>query len=241
MSRETTGAARVPRGHTEPGSPATSGRLLAAATELFARRGFHATSIRDIAEQAGANVAAGHYHYGSKRGLYVQVLRAQFALVREMTTRDGALPPRRVLARWPRHELIALLTRRVAGTVDVLLDPPSQPHGALMLREMCDPSDALPIIVDEFIRPQMKETARIVACLAPAASQRAVDQVVRSIIAQVLFYRFTMPATLLLIGARRYSRRFLREMTEHVIEFSLGGLAEVARGRRRPAPKRSRR
>ncbi|HEY2385763.1 MAG TPA: CerR family C-terminal domain-containing protein [Candidatus Binatia bacterium] len=223
------------------GSPQTPGRLLAAATDLFARRGFHATSIRDIAERAGANVAAGHYHYGSKRGLYVQVLRAQFALVRELTTRDGALPSKRVLARWPRRELIALLTRRVAGTVEVLLDPPSQAHGALMLREMCDPTDALPIIVDEFIRPQMKETARIVACLAPHASARTVEQVVRSIIAQVLFYRFTMPATLLLIGAPRYSRRFLNEMTAHVIRFSIGGLAHVGRGRRRRDSPRGRR
>jgi AcrR family transcriptional regulator len=241
MSRPLARVVRISRVHAEGEAPATSGRLLAAATDLFAHRGFHATSIRDIAERAGANVAAGHYHYGSKRGLYVQVLREQFAHVREMTGRDGPLPTRRVLARRPRRELVALLTRRIAGTVEVLLDPPSQPHGALMLREMCDPSDALPIIVREFIRPQMRETARIVACLAPTASPRTVERVVRSIIAQVLFYRFTMPATLLLIGASSYSRRFLREMTEHVVEFSLGGLDHVARPRRRRPAKRGRR
>ncbi len=239
MARSLAPVVRVARRH-EGDVAATSGRLLAAATDLFARRGFHATSIRDIAERAGANVAAGHYHYGSKRGLYVQVLREQFARVREITARDGPVPSRRVLARRPRRALVALLERRIHVMVDVLLDPPSQAHGALMLREMCDPSDALPIIVREFIRPQMKELERIVACLVPTAPSTTVERVVRSIIGQVLFYRFTMPATLLVIGAPAYSRRFLREMAAHVGEFSLGGLTRVARARRRRRGSRGR-
>jgi TetR/AcrR family transcriptional regulator, regulator of cefoperazone and chloramphenicol sensitivity len=226
---------RAPRKRAEPDVLATAERLLAAATDLFARRGFHATSIRDIAERAGANVAAGHYHYGSKHGLYIQVLRNQFARVRAIGARDGRLPSRRALGRRPRHELVALLTRRIDTMFGVLLEPPSQPHGALMLREMCDPSDALPIIVREFIRPQIREMGRIVACLAPTASPRMVERTVRSIIGQVLFYRFTMPATLLVIGTPDYSPRFLREMAAHVVEFSLGGLARVAKPRRRKA------
>src|SRR6185295_7644595 len=96
-------------------SRATSDRLLAAATDLFARRGFHATSIREIAEQAGANVASGHYHYGSKRGLYLQVLRDQFARVRASFDRFGHVPPARELKRLPRKQLIALLERRIAA------------------------------------------------------------------------------------------------------------------------------
>ncbi len=212
---------------------ATSSKVLTAATELFARRGFHATSIRDIAERAEVNVAAGHYHFGSKRGLYIQVLRDQFARVRAIGARDGPLPSRRALARRTRRELVALLTRRIDTMVEVLIDPPSQPYGSLMLREMCDPSDALPIIVREFIRPQMREMARIVACLAPGASAASIDPVVRSIVGQVLFYRFTMPATLLVLGAPAYSRRFLHAMVAHVVEFSLGGLARVAAAPRR--------
>src|SRR5438874_1198968 len=118
---------RAPRKRTQPDLLATSGRLLTAATDLFARRGFHATSIRDIAERAGANVAAGHYHYGSKRGLYIQVLREQFARVRAIGARDGPLPSRRALGRRPHQELVALLTRRIDTKFGVLLEPPSQP------------------------------------------------------------------------------------------------------------------
>jgi AcrR family transcriptional regulator len=217
---------------------ATSDRLLDAATELFARRGFHATSIRDIAERAGANVAAGHYHYGSKKGLYLQVLRQQFANVRSIVDRHGPLPPTRVLCRLPRRELIALLTRRVETMIEVMIAPPLQPHGALMLREMCDPTDAMPIIVHEFIRPQMAEMAAIVAALIPGAPAATVQRCVRSIVGQVLFYRFAMPVMLLMLAKPSYPQRFTREMAAHVVEFSLGGLARVARGRSRaPAPR----
>ena len=209
----------------------TSERLLDAATELFARRGFHATSIRDIAERAGANVASGHYHYGSKSGLYLQVLRRQFANVRLLVDRHGPLPPTAVLHRRSRRELIALLTRRVETMIEVMIAPPLQPHGALMLREMCDPTDAMPIIVDEFIRPQTAEMEAIVGALIPAAPPATVQRCVRSIVGQVLFYRFVMPVMLRMLGKPSYPARFTREMAAHVVEFSLGGLARVGRGR----------
>lgn len=47
----------------------TKGRLLDAAERLFAERGYDATSLRDITAAAGVNLAAVHYHFGSKAGL----------------------------------------------------------------------------------------------------------------------------------------------------------------------------
>ncbi|MFW6163863.1 MAG: TetR family transcriptional regulator, partial [Planctomycetota bacterium] len=45
--------------------------LVLAAGQLFAERGFEGTTVRAIARRAGANVAAVHYHFGSKQALYV--------------------------------------------------------------------------------------------------------------------------------------------------------------------------
>lgn len=45
-------------------------RLLHAALELFADQGFARTSTREIAEAAGANIAAISYYFGDKAGLY---------------------------------------------------------------------------------------------------------------------------------------------------------------------------
>ncbi len=216
---------------------ATSDRLLAAATDLFASQGFHATSIREIAERAGANVASGHYHYGSKKGLYLQVLRNQFARVRMIVDRHSPLAPPRALRRLPRRDLVALLAGRIETMIEVLIAAPLQPYGALMLREMCDPSDAMPIIVQEFIRPQSNELAAIVAALIPRASATVVQRSVRSIVGEVLFYRFAMPAVLLMLDTASYTPRFTRGIAAHVLEFSLGGLARVGRrGGRAPRP-----
>jgi AcrR family transcriptional regulator len=49
------------------------GRLLAAATIAFAERGFHATTTRDIAGQAGMSPAALYVHFRSKEELLFQI------------------------------------------------------------------------------------------------------------------------------------------------------------------------
>jgi AcrR family transcriptional regulator len=56
-----------------PISPDRKQRLLDAAEKLFAEKGFHATSLRQITADAGANLAAVNYHFGSKDGLIAAV------------------------------------------------------------------------------------------------------------------------------------------------------------------------
>ena len=48
-------------------------RLLDAAEQLFAQRGFHGVSLRDITEAAEVDVALVSYHFGSKRALFTAV------------------------------------------------------------------------------------------------------------------------------------------------------------------------
>jgi AcrR family transcriptional regulator len=212
--------------------PATKARVLRAATELFAERGFHGTKVRDIAERAGANVAAGHYHFGSKRDLYVEVLRATFAQVRGMLSRAGARPDPAALARMSAAQAEALLERRITTMLKDLLGPPPSLHGSLMQREMLDPSDALPIVVAEFIAPMMDETAVIVRRLAPGLDDETLRWCVASIMGQAIFYRFTMPASLRVLGLRAFSPAYARRLAGHIATFSTGGIARVATGRR---------
>ena len=67
-------------------------RILDAAERLFAERGFHGVSIRDITGTAGVDVALANYHFGSKRGLLeAVVLRRAEDLNTERLTRLDAL------------------------------------------------------------------------------------------------------------------------------------------------------
>lgn len=52
----------------------TKEKILETAELLFATHGYDGTSLRDITEQAGVNVAAVNYHFGSKENLLTALL-----------------------------------------------------------------------------------------------------------------------------------------------------------------------
>jgi AcrR family transcriptional regulator len=55
--------------------------IFAAAAEEFASRGFEAAGVDRIAARARVNKAMLYYHFGSKRQLYVEILRQMFRAV----------------------------------------------------------------------------------------------------------------------------------------------------------------
>jgi len=57
-----------------PGPSSTREEILAAARQLFAERGYQATTMRAIAAQAGVNAALVHHYYGSKEQLLVAAM-----------------------------------------------------------------------------------------------------------------------------------------------------------------------
>lgn len=72
-------AAASEKAQSQPDIDDTRAKLLDVAETLFARHGVDGTSVRAITAAAGANVAAIHYHFGSKE----ELLREIF--VRRMT------------------------------------------------------------------------------------------------------------------------------------------------------------
>jgi AcrR family transcriptional regulator len=57
----------------------TRHRLLDAAEKLFCQRGFEGASVRDITAEAGCNVAAVNYYFGSKEKLYEEMFHRRFS------------------------------------------------------------------------------------------------------------------------------------------------------------------
>jgi AcrR family transcriptional regulator len=55
-------------------APARREQLLATALEVFARQGFHAASMNDIADAAGVTKPVLYQHFDSKRELYLALL-----------------------------------------------------------------------------------------------------------------------------------------------------------------------
>lgn len=88
MRRETSQPS--PRSRADP-----VGRLLAAATVAFAERGFHATTTRDIAGQAGMSPAALYVHFRSKEELLFQIALTGHQQARQLiaAAAAGAVTP----------------------------------------------------------------------------------------------------------------------------------------------------
>lgn len=76
--------------------------LFAAAAVEFAERGYDAAGVDRIAARARLNKAMLYYHFGSKRGLYVEVLRDMFRAVgtRVRAIADGAGTAPEKMDRW---------------------------------------------------------------------------------------------------------------------------------------------
>ena len=56
-------------------------RILDAAEQLFARRGFYGVSVRNITQAAGVDVALVNYHFGAKRALFTAVFERRAELL----------------------------------------------------------------------------------------------------------------------------------------------------------------
>jgi AcrR family transcriptional regulator len=114
-----------------PGS--TKGRILAAAEEVFAARGFQGASTREIAARAGVNISSLHYHWESKETLYFAVFRNVFDRIVDLL--QNTLAP--LLARHgKRDEAIDLAMGQL---FDFFADSPNVPK--LLLRRIVENED----------------------------------------------------------------------------------------------------
>jgi TetR/AcrR family transcriptional regulator len=99
--------------------------LLAAATELFADRGYDGVAVREIADKAGVNPAMVSYHFGGKRQLYRAIVDATFS---DIVARAEAL----AAAPRPAPELL----RELIATIGELATRQHPYFCTMMLREV---------------------------------------------------------------------------------------------------------
>ncbi|MFD2182454.1 TetR/AcrR family transcriptional regulator [Rhodoplanes azumiensis] len=63
------------------GTQATPDRILDVAEAMFAANGYRAVSVRAITRECGVNIAAIHYHFGSKEALLEQIFAKRSAAI----------------------------------------------------------------------------------------------------------------------------------------------------------------
>jgi AcrR family transcriptional regulator len=204
-------------------SDRTRDRILEAAGELFAERGFEGTTVRDICQAAGANVAAVNYYFGDKERLYVAaVVRAHKWRLDQAQLPDWNehTPARDKLA-----DFIHTFFRRVLG------GPDDTWRTKLVMREIMQPSAACVEIAQSNIRPQFEILQTILRELLPAdTSDEELHLMAFSIVGQCLFYHVADPIIRNLVDADEHATYHVDKLAAHVTKVSLGAIdARAAR------------
>ena len=72
----------------------TKQKILNTAERIFSLQGFAATSLRQVITEAGVNLAAVHYHFGSKEDLLDEIIRRKSGPVNQEHKRPTEFPNR---------------------------------------------------------------------------------------------------------------------------------------------------
>jgi len=207
----------MPQPETKTASEQTRARLLEAAREIFSQRGFQGATVREICRRAEANGAAVNYHFGSKDGLLAEALN--FAPLAALQKANPSECPKVRLRLFIRDFMLMLLDEN---------NPSSQCR--IMARELADPTPALDKIVREAIAPLHEFMGKLVCEIigreiAPVELRRCVY----SIFGQCLFYRHSHPVLQRLNRTLRYDHKEIEAIAEHIVEFSLAGIKQLAK------------
>lgn len=194
----------------------TRARLLEAAGEVFAAKGFQAATVREICTRAGANLAAVNYHFGDKERLYIETVKHA-----QCSGADEPVP------QWPAGTPPAVKLRDYIGRLLARFLDQRRPawHAQLMAREMAEPTDACIALVDSYIRPSFDLLDRILAELLPpgtAATDRHL--IAFSIVGQCVHFKIHQPIAIQLVGEEEYHSYDVERLTDHVARFGLAAL-----------------
>jgi AcrR family transcriptional regulator len=195
----------------------TKQRLLTAAVQVFADKGYKSATVSDICTQAGANRAAINYHYTGKDELYL-------AAVRYAYEKCGAKDVDFV---WPAGTpALVRLRDFIRETTRSHLTAPHPAAIQLMMREMLQPTTpACAEWVHHFIRPMAEVLHGILTELMPTASFLERYRMGFSIVAQSLFYRQNREIVTHLVGAEQVQHFYDADaLAEHIYTLVLRGL-----------------
>lgn len=145
-------------------------RILAAAEELFALRGYDGTSLRDIARSAGVNLASSHYHHGDKESLYTLVLARRLRPLNE--TRLSLLTQAELEAAGQPVPLARILEIMIRPVFDLCADSSNggRHFTRLLGRSLIEPLPFLEPILSREFQPVMARFAQALRRHAPALS-----------------------------------------------------------------------
>jgi AcrR family transcriptional regulator len=229
MTRSTKSRTRpTPRRQREDTDQGTRGKLLEAAGQVFAEKGFDRATGKEICERAGTNTAAVNYYFGGMEGLYAAVVwEAHDRLITFEAVSTAVAGKTDAAAKL--EAVISLVVRAITGPVS------SSWVLRVLGREIVAPSAAVDVLLEKEFLPKTRVLRGVVGeLMGLPADHPAVARGCVSIMA---------PCVLLLLFDRRILKRGFPQfgltaedapaVVRHMVQFTLAGLSAVAADARR--------
>ncbi len=195
----------------------TREKLIDAAIEVFAEVGFKNSTVQQIVEHAGTNIAAINYHFGDKASFYAEVV--SHALNEDSCGEHPEFDEN--LA--PEEQLRAFVQWFIHHAVGVNKKPSflDQIH----MQEMMNPSPVLDTVVENFIRPShMKLRAIVTALLPKGATEQQIRHHAFSVIGQCLHYKLGRPVMERLYSDIEFTADYADVLAKHIANVSIAGM-----------------
>ncbi len=200
--------APLPARHRQ-GGERTAERILDAAEELFAERGYNGTTLRDVATRVGVRPPSLYNHFASKDALYAAVLERGIGPLIELLARSAAASAAEA------YDPGGLVSDAMA----ILARRPGLPR--LVLHETLAGGQRLTPILRSWIGPAFARANELVAA-SPAATRWDAEQIPMLVIAMynvvvgyftiASLYRDLSGTQLTEDAALAVQTRFLREL-----------------------------
>ena len=203
----------------------TRRRLLHAACEVFAEKGYQKAKVADICRRAGANVASVNYYFGTKSSLYKEAWHHALNAFEEPVLPEAAVvSPRKRLRAFIRN-----LVRNFAADSD------AGRFSRLYLMEMVTPTGLIQEAWHETIEPRRRRLHRLIRdVMGPGGGDLDVLFCELSIINQCRTLVTVKGSDLEYMLGRPLSPALIEQLAEHIADFSLAGIQ--AAGARETAP-----
>lgn len=139
-------------------SEKTRERLVEAAGQLFAEKGFNGVTVRDIVQNAETHLSALNYHFRSKEALYRE------ALLTACTKASFSPKNREELLQFEPYEALYTIINESLKWHDQR--PVKNWENDIIVRECWEPSSIFGEVVEKYFKPQVRFMAEIIGKIA---------------------------------------------------------------------------
>lgn len=197
-------------------------KLLTAASDVFAEKGFRDATVAEICKRAEANISAVNYYFGSKEALYQESWRHSFAESVKIHPQDGGVSDDAPAEDRLRGQVRALMAR---------ISDDNNRDFFISQMEFVNPTGLLEEVMKSELIPLREKTLAVVReLLGPGATDEQILYTETCIISMCLH-------PMLIRRVRKMAKKTeapviiddLGAFEGHVMKFALAGIASIRR------------